>query len=447
MEQKLTRLVWSWSSGRSNHLIDSSLAAVLVAAVVLLPHRASAMSACGYAPPPASSGPCKIVYCVNASVGWGERNKPTGASCSEGDGAFYGTCTSAGRCLLGSMTLIQKYLITSVYYAPPGANSSVVYQSGNSRSVNSGFSTTTSNASSYQYNGVYSAFIVGGNTVNETSSLSTSGSASLTQTVAANNSIVVPCGGRDGPAFCTDYVDHSGDSIEFLTNVALDVSEYYGYDTYAYNLTPTSTTNSGPYQVEIGWINHQRPDYGGTVSWLKSAWGFTDADLATIAGADPYSAANPPSGPLDVDGHRYCYKGSIQYGFCPVGTIQATQGYSTQVTNQSATTLGGTWSSAYGYSTGFNVSYYVGLDGVGGLTTSVTTTNTSSWDNSSVTSTSSLTSIGCPSSAYVPPPLQNGHLIQVYEDVIYKTVMYVDSAFPKSGVPRCDCIGSSCTVP
>ena len=324
----------------------------------------------------------------------------------------------------GTAIVTPSYMITNVYYAPPGQASNVNYQSTTS------IGTTTSITKSFQSSETLTA---DGKTTDKV----TGGSASV-QITANNTWGTTQTDEKDLEVDVTngytingqvDGVDHNDDEIWLLLSPQLRVNYSQPLDlslpgsmTWSYVQNQDGQNNAIPAKVLVRWLNGTT-QMNVNVAEALAAHGVTTNDYPSILAADPLATGSP--NPL-VYPNRYVAIGS--FNFEPAGGTrpnpsttelkQAMGSSSTAVATQS-------------YSVGMSVSGGVDFD-AGIFNAKLTEQKTLTWTNSSSNKMSNGTIIDDKLTTTAPPSTYLGPIFgTIYEDTIYKT--YAFNLFPACG--------------
>ncbi len=202
-----------------------------------------------------------------------------------------------------AVNVLPKYQIISVYYAPPGAKSSVLYGSSFMQSTNSAFSNTFSvaNQVSLGISEIMNKSNSGTVTVGWSQSSTTSDSIALSTTTS--ESLQVP-----GPSSSKNGIDHTQDLIYVWLNpgVTVDIFPSTELQVSALNYD-SSDPDQGMDIYPLSVANLKVLAAGGTptgvdMKRLARAWSpagaLTPADYQNILAADPFAinaSYNPSS--------------------------------------------------------------------------------------------------------------------------------------------------------
>ncbi len=328
-------------------------------------------------------------------------NKPVGGACN-GDGVCSVTATG---------TLTPNFIITQVLYAPPGAQSTVTYNSGTTLgSTTTGtysFTTATANtiATSGGIFGTGAGITVGwGSSFGNTNTESTDISVVLTQGLPING--------------VTDIINHNYDQIWFLSNPTLQATyvETTAGTAVTYGFAPNQSLE--PYYLLVGELNGTIPLSSGVQAFLSSQ-GITSAEFPQLLAADPFA-----NGGIYLDPNRFTQVGSSIL-FEPEIAGQTKDNcppfnYSVTETNSEQDT------SSVTYDTSLKVSGSVGFFSL----FDVTATSTATWTWNSQTSlknTTSSTSTAAISICQPASTYTGGTVVRAYFDKIWKTFAFVVS--------------------
>lgn len=323
--------------------------------------------------------------------------------------ALFGQWIAVGP-VLHTGTVIPKYIVLTVVYAPPGTNgghatSSVSYAAGSTTGVTTSASQSFKVANSLSFEGS-GGFLGNGGGVG--ASFDWSHSVTDTQSLEIKKSTTSTIS-RTGPS--QDGVNHDEDGIYLLLNpkVDLNVSSSSGQWMFADN-------SQSPIQyVYVGWLNGHQTMPAGVATALHSA-GITEQDYPDILARDPLA-----NGSGQLDPARFVPL-NITFPYePPLTATDPVPTVTTNITDASTQTVG----------TAVEDTYKVGLT----ISTSgdylefakATLKDTASWEwtNKSSTSTATGTSqsatvtVGGPSFGY-----SGTTVIEVFTDTIYHTFAF-----------------------
>jgi hypothetical protein len=203
-------------------------------------------------------------------------------------------------------SVLPRYQVLSVYYAPPGAKSTATYGSNYLQSTNNSFSNTFSVANQVSV-GVSSIAPAGNSgTVAVGWSQSETTSDSIAVSTTTSESLVIP-----GPSSSANGIDHTQDLIYVWLNPALTVDVVGGstpVEVTAVNYDSTDPDQGMDiYLLSVAQLNVLAA--GGTpvgvdMTRLARAWSptgaLTPADYQSILAADPF-ATNPNYNPAGLN--------------------------------------------------------------------------------------------------------------------------------------------------
>lgn len=376
--------------GRSWTLAHAALLATLT---VPAPTLARVDPSCTK-PYPGYTPACVQRYdCVQGA--WAALPYPAGTPCGNGV-----VCSGGGGECVSKGSLYPNYLVASVIYAVPGAESFVLY------GTQSKIGTTLSTASSWKV----------GEKVEVSTSVSvpgfTSGDLSFSFGYTYGNESktaidMVETFRSDTKVFGvgSDYVDHDYDQILLLLNARVDVTITPAGTTWAVN-APSAI----PQTVLVGWLTGALPMPSNVRSTLAS-YGVTTADFPQILKVDPY--ASNPAGLGRPDAARFVPYAVLNYE--PINNA-----YCLTIENAYTSTTTRTTSNEYATSIKFSggASFIKVVSAKLASTTSFSFTNTSSKSASSTTASTKQLCLDMPSASYLGPTN-----LYVYIDTIYKTFM------------------------
>lgn len=340
-----------------------------------------------------------------------------------------------------------KYVVLAVVYAPPGSRSSVDYGAstmmGTSTSIGSSFS--NSNNLTVSVGGGTSIFGLG-ETVTGTSSTTfteeSDSSKSIDISKTTSNDTIVA-----GPASDAVGVDHDFDTVYIwlnpVVNLTFKVDGTFEQTGFNYDMTdPCFCMDVIPLQV-IQLKNPALITDQNTLHYLARTWapnladgsgpGLTNADLLSIAAADPWGS-NPsytitpvvePDGSICTTDGRFCQADSEDIPYAPPGpggqpaTNKGVSTYSKTTTNGT----GGTDTRQQGFSIDFNAKSGFITD----LSLDIKVSDTLTWTNK--WSASNTQKAGQSASWSVTGPAgsanyQGPTLFNVYQDNVYGTFMF-----------------------
>ncbi len=319
----------------------------------------------------------------------------------------------------GSGVVTPNYMITTVYYAPPGRMSNANYKSTTS------VGTTTSVTKSFQASQKLTADA-------KTTDKVTGGSASVqitenhvwgtTQTDEKDVEFDVTSGYTINGQ--VDGVDHNYDEIWLLLSPQLLVSYSEPLDTslpgsitWTFKPNQDGINNAIPAKLLVSWLNGTVP-INQSVADALAGHGVTTNDYPAILAADPLATGTP--NPL-VYPNRYAPIGS--FNFEPPGMSGNNLNPSVtdlkQVTGSSSTAA-----TMESYSVGMSVSGGIDFD-EGIFNAKLTQEETWTWTNSSSNKLSNGTTIEDQLTTSQPLADYAGPVFgTIYEDTIYKTYAF-----------------------
>ena len=246
-----------------------------------------------------------------------------------------------------AVSVLPKYQIMSVYYAPPGAKSNVVYGSTYTQSTNNAFSNTFSVANQVSI-GVSEIMNKGNSasvTVGWSQSSTTSDSIAVSTTTAEN--LQIP-----GPASSKNGIDHTQDLIYVWLNPGVTVNVFPSVELQVAGMNyDGADPDQGMDIYPLSVANLQVLAAGGApagvdMTRLARAWSptgaLTPADYQSILAADPF-AINPNYNPATDNRFDSLFQ-TINYTPADSGGGPITTGYnatysSTSTAGQSATDM------------------------------------------------------------------------------------------------------------
>jgi Domain of unknown function (DUF5050) len=317
-------------------------------------------------------------------------------------------------------TMLPKYYVLTLVYAPPGANGGksgclVDYSSGSSTG------TTTTTSSSFKAGNSLSASAgvkvpgAGSASVNAqfTSSTTTTDQTSENITKSQTYDIKVPGPGKDG-------INHDNDMFVLMLNPLVAAAVYPGNNilwTMGINESTPFKSTMNIQWVYVAWLKNPSTMETGVKAQLDAA-GLTATDYAQILSLDPFA-----DGASSIDPNRfYVLPESFPYEEPATSADQvptSTQAFS----NANMSSTGVTVQEQYGVS----VSVSEGID-IGVFSATLKDTESLQWTNKNSLSTSTTVSqsaavtVGGPAFGYTGPTD-----VLVYWDSIYNSFMF---AFP-----------------
>lgn len=329
--------------------------------------------------------------------------------------------------------LVPKYLILSVYYAPPGVSSTATYTNnstqGTSTSISNSFtnSTTTSTSVGVSF-GIFGIGISSSLAASNTYTQEADTSSSIAVNTTTTNVNIIP-----GPASSSVGVDHDYDKITIWLNPELDMSinpdNSLVWHGYSYN--PEDPVEAmDVIQLPVLWLKNPSLIPPNVASVLARSWDSTgqgplnQTDYETILARDPL--VNPTFNPnTDTSGRFQKAAGqTFDYVPAPVGgqpnSAQFTVGY------QATTTQG--QGSSDTYETGLTVDLnFTGSIAFAKINADFKQTNTATmvnkWSAASTNTTgqsASFTIIGPLSTDNYTGPVS----MQIWKDNVYGTFMF-----------------------
>ena len=323
-------------------------------------------------------------------------------------------------------SVLPKYQVLSVYYAPPGSKSTATYGTNYMQSTDNSFSNTFSVANNVS---VSATDILGVSGDSATAaygwSESSTTSGSLTVSTSTSESLIIP-----GPASSKNGIDHTQDLIYVWLNPALTVDGVGG--SVPIQVTAINYDSTDPDQgmdiYPLSVANLTVLAAGGTptgvdMTRLARAWSptgaLTPADYQSILAADPF-ATNPnynPAGQNRFDSLEQ----TINYtpagtGGNPITTPYTSTETTTSTAGQSATD---THSVEVSVSGEIDAATYVKVD-IKGQTTWTWTNMWSILQTSSSGQTANFSIVSpLPTDGYTGPTA-----IGIYKDNVYGTFMF-----------------------
>jgi hypothetical protein len=200
-----------------------------------------------------------------------------------------------------AVSILPKYQIASVYYAPPGAKSNVVYGSSYTQSTNNAFSNTFSvaNQVSLGFSEIANKGDSATVTVGWSQSSTTSDSVTVSTTTSENLQIPGPSSSKNG-------IDHTQDLIYVWLNPGVTVNVFPSVELQVAGINyDGSDPDQGMDIYPLSVANLEALAAGGSppgvdMTRLARAWSptgaLTPADYQSILAADPF-ATNPNYNP------------------------------------------------------------------------------------------------------------------------------------------------------
>jgi hypothetical protein len=363
----------------------------------------------------------------------------SGTTATAGLGLAAGTVPSVTVLLGGGAegTILPKYQVVGLTYAPPGAKSTAVYSNG----FQSGTSST--NTSSVKTGVTVKEVVMGGFSLfgilnGEVSNTASAGwqqmdSSTNTVTIAQQYStgLNVP-----GPASSGVGVDHDFDTVYVWLNPAVDLEIYPnggGITFLGYNWDARdSITGMDVIPLTIGQLRGTQaitdPDAITRLNrtWDTSLGALTSADFLAIAASDPFYVTPGFNPNTDTSGRYELPNGSdliLNYVPVPAGGQATAQTYTSSYTTTSAAGKSAqtTYSVGYSFEGNASASFVVGVGGKFSVSSTYAYTNGYSSNITSGTSQGANFTIVPPlaSDDYVGPTA-----IQVWKDNVYGTFMF-----------------------
>jgi hypothetical protein len=320
-----------------------------------------------------------------------------------------------------------KYQVTSVYYAPPGSRSNVVYGSsfaaGTTTSLSNSFNVAT--AVSVATSSLFGD--AGGVTTTAGWSSGSTSSSSTALTTTAGENLTIP-----GPASSKNGIDHTQDIIWIWLNPSIKVTVFPGtavpirisavawdgtdpdeMDVYPISVADLQSLAAGvvPVNIDITRLNR---------GWSATG-ALTTADYTSILAADPF-VANPQLDPSADGTHRFDAVGQT-INYTPAGS--GAQPIVTAYTSSYQTTTTAGMTATDSHSVGLSFSGTIPWSEFVQSKLSITTTWT--WAN---TWGSLLTNTSTQSANFsiTSPLLTDGYTgptaITVWKDNVYGTFMF-----------------------
>ena len=360
-----------------------------------------------------------------------------------GNSAGTGNASIALTAVTGS--ILPKYVVLAVTYAPPGSQSNVNYTNstmvGTSTSLSNSFSNNTTVSTSF---GGKTASLFG---LTPSGGITTTASTSFTQesdtasSVALNTTnsfgIKVP-----GPASSAVGLSHDADVIWVWLNPAAN---------FTINPSNTSVINWTGYSydardpngemdvigIQVAYLDGHASIPANLASVLARSWapsladgsgpGLTTTDLASILTADPFASGSYtiPSGAQTTADGRFVLTGNqeVQYVPPPMGDGPITETYSVSSTTTTTQGQGGQDTRQVGFAVDINASGGFLVDFTADLKTSNNLTWTNKWNELStqmVGQTAALSVTGPAFTDNYTGPVE----FDVYQDTVYGTFMF-----------------------
>jgi hypothetical protein len=356
-----------------------------------------------------------------------------------------------------------KFIIVGVTYAPPGAQSSVTYTNsllvGNTTTINSSFTDSTSVSVSVTASGSIPGFAKGDATGTSTTTYGQTSSSSNTVTI---NKTTQVSDKTQGPSNSLAGLNHDFDVIWLWLNPVVLLAFPQGnpsaltWNGYGFDANDQPGLDVLP--VFLGWLNGDIPVPNDVAAVLARTWasgyiwapgtgpGLTGpgsgTDFATILQADPFGQCTPmPANcPMQPDSTRFTLSDNqnIVYEQAPPGGQPITQTYQLQYSNTSMQGQGTMTMLSQAF--GLEVKLSGGIFG-SGISTDFKASNTFTWMTSVNTSTTNaatstaLASVTGPTCAVsiggntCSPQYIGPVEFEIYQDNQYGTFMF----FPVSG--------------
>jgi hypothetical protein len=353
--------------------------------------------------PPSSTG---LVPMLNLNE-WG----PWGAF---GNNPVYpvrisGTWVAVGPILITG-TVVPKYLVLTVIYAPPGTNgghstSSVSYGAGSSTGTTTSSSQTfkVSNSVSFEASG---GILGNGGGAGISFAYSRASTDSQSLEIKKSTSATI---NQAGPA--QDGVSHDEDEIWLLLNPTVNLA--LSSSSAAWTLA--NATPSPVQYVHVGWLNGHQPMPAGVAAALQSG-GITSQDFPNILARDPLAGGSSSLDPTRFVSLNTTFPYEPPYSANdPVPTVTF------NISNSSTTTTGSAVEDTYtvGLTTSLSGNYLEFAKATLKDTASWEWTNKSSQSIATGTSQSATLTVGGPAYGYT-----GGTVMQAYLDTMYNTFVF-----------------------
>jgi hypothetical protein len=306
-------------------------------------------------------------------------------------------------------TVVPRYIVLTVLYAPPGTNgghsaSSVSYSAGSTTGITTSASQSFKIENSVSFDA--SGGILGtggGGGLSFDWSHSTTDTQSLAITKSQNSTI-----SRTGPA--ADGINHDEDAIYLLLNPTVNLAVSSSSASWL-----LASNNSSPIQlVYVGWLNGHTQMPQNIASALASA-GITSGDYADILARDPLAAG------AAMDPNRFVQLNTTFPYEPPYAASDPVPVITTTITDSS--TQSTTSEVADTYKVGVTISQDVGFADFAKSSLK----DSASWEWTDKSTQSSLTgsvqsasvSIGGPAYGYTGPTV-----LEIFEDQVYHTFAF-----------------------
>ena len=318
-----------------------------------------------------------------------------------------------------TVLITPNYMITNVYYSPPGRSSTMEYQKTTS------VGTTLSSGSSFQHSVTQKTEIGTGKQVEANGSVGVTITQGGTWGTTRTDELDVEVNRGSGYSIPgqADVIDHNHDEIWLLLRPQVNATYTSPLDptlpsslTWALAANQDGVNNAAPVRVYVGWLNGLIP-WNTDVQSELNAHGVTSNDYANILSADPL-ATGALTDPTQSPG-RFAYLDTFSFTPPLLSTDQpAKQPHS--VTQKQTNTS--TDTAMESYSMGVSIS---GSGDTTLLTGKFSQEETWTWTDSSSTKLSNGTTIadtltvGQPAFGYQGPIF-----LKAYEDTIFKTYAF-----------------------
>lgn len=320
-----------------------------------------------------------------------------------------GTWIATGPVLL-SGTVVPKYLVLTVVYAPPGTNgghssSSVSYGASSTTGTTTSAGETFKVSNSVSFEG--SAGLLGnggGTSASFTYSHSAVDSQSLDIKKTTSSTIA-----QNGPS--QDGIAHDEDEIWLLLNPTVNLNLSSSSAAWIIANAPSS-----PIQyVHVGWLNGHQPMPPGVAAALQTG-GITPADYPNILARDPFA-----TGSYTPDPNRFVSLNTTFPYEPPYSPNDPVPTVSFNISNSSVSTTGAETEDSYnvGLSGSITGDYLDFAKATFKDTTTWEWTNKSSLTTTAGSSQSATVTVGGPAYGYT-----GGTIVQVYLDRIYNTFVF-----------------------
>jgi hypothetical protein len=317
-----------------------------------------------------------------------------------------------------TVLITPTYMITNVYYSPPGKTSTMEYKTTTS------VGTTLSSSTSFKDSVTVTTDVGTGKDIASDGSLGVSLSESNTwgTTQSDETDIVVEQTNGYTPTGQVDGIDHTRDEIWLLLRPQLTGTfnsplDPLGQSSLSWSVVANQdgAVNAAPVRIYVGELTGVMPWDQGVLQEL-TAHGVTPSDYANILSADPMasgSLANPSQ-----DQNRFVLLKSMPFSAAPQGDLPAKQVFTLSQKTTNSSTMG----SSYSYSTGVTVT---GSGDSSLLTAKYSQAETWTWEDSSSVKLSNGTTVADTLTVSQPAFGYQGPIfLRAYEDTIFKTYAF-----------------------